>query len=466
MSDQVAEVSANYLVEAADKGLPMGYKQTEVGVIPEDWDIFAFGELVKYKKGFPFKSVDYQISGVRIIRVSDTSYSEIKDESPIYISGKSVEQYLSWSLKEGDLIFSTVGSKPPMYDSLVGKAIQVTCKHDGSLLNQNAVRIRAKSKAKGIQSLLLNHFRTERYIGFIEIIYRGNANQASITLENLFEFKIPLPCSKEEQTAIANALSDVDALISELEKLIAKKQAIKTATMQQLLTGRTRLPQFALREYGTPKGYKQSELGEIPEDWNINPLKLLLKENPKYGINAPAVPLQGQLPVYVRITDISEDGYFKPSEKVGVNSQLSNLYHLKDGDIVLARTGASVGKSYLYRKEDGLLVYAGFLIKISPEKAKLNPAYLSQYFKTERYWMWVIVNSMRSGQPGINGNEYGDFLLTYPSVEEQNAIASILSDMDEEIQALEQRLGKTRQIKQGMMQELLTGKTRLVAPAA
>src|SRR5690606_17625591 len=81
-------------------------------------------------------------------------------------------------------------------------------------------------------------------------------------------YQIPVP-EKSEQTAIANALSDVDALISELEKLIAKKQAIKTATMQQLLTGRTRLPQFALRDDGSPKGTKPSELGEIPEDWEV-----------------------------------------------------------------------------------------------------------------------------------------------------------------------------------------------------
>ncbi|MER2688228.1 restriction endonuclease subunit S [Escherichia coli] len=91
----------------------------------------------------------------------------------------------------------------------------------------------------------------------------------NINQDSLKDIYLVYPSSKKEQTAIANALSDVDALISELEKLIAKKQAIKTATMQQLLTGRTRLPQFALREDGTPKGTKPSELGEIPVDWEV-----------------------------------------------------------------------------------------------------------------------------------------------------------------------------------------------------
>lgn len=100
----------------------------------------------------------------------------------------------------------------------------------------------------------------------------GSSTMPAISFSTLARFKIIKPLSEKEQTAIANALSDVDALISELEKLIAKKQAIKTATMQQLLTGRTRLPQFALRADGTPKGIKPSELGEIPEDWEIKRL--------------------------------------------------------------------------------------------------------------------------------------------------------------------------------------------------
>src|SRR5699024_7212640 len=140
-------------------------------------------------------------------------------------------------------------------------------------------------------------------------------------------------------------------------------------------------------------GYKQTEIGVIPKDWEVEPLKSLLKEPPKYGINAAAVPLTGNLPVYIRITDISEDGYYSPEKVVGVDSPFSSSYILDQGDIVLARTGASVGKSYLYRKEDGTLIYAGFLIKVSPNEKQLNPKYLHQYLKTEQYWAWVIVNS-------------------------------------------------------------------------
>lgn len=216
-----------------------------------------------------------------------------------------------------------------------------------------------------------------------------------------------------------------------------------------------------MREVKISEGYKQTEVGVIPKDWEVEPLKSLLKEPPKYGINAAAVPLTGNLPVYIRITDISEDGYYSPEKVVGVNSPFSSSYILNEGDIVLARTGASVGKSYLYRKEDGTLIYAGFLIKVSPDKRLLNSKYLHQYLKTEQYWAWVIVNSMRSGQPGINGNEYGRLLIPLPSIEEQTAIATALSDVDNLIQSLEKLIAKKEAIKTGTMQQLLTGKTRL-----
>lgn len=210
-----------------------------------------------------------------------------------------------------------------------------------------------------------------------------------------------------------------------------------------------------------PVGYKQTEGGVIPKDWDVFRLRDLLRESPKYGINAPAVSLEGNLPVYIRITDISEDGCFKPSEKVGVKSPFSGQYQLADGDIVLARTGASVGKSYLYKEKDGALVYAGFLIKVSPDKSVLEPRFLSQYLQTQRYWSWVTVNSMRSGQPGINGNEYGSLLVPCPKIQEQTAIANALSDVDTLISELEKLVAKKQAIKTATMQQLLTGRIRL-----
>jgi type I restriction enzyme S subunit len=279
----------------------------------------------------------------------------------------------------------------------------------------------------------------------------------TITTSSFGQWQIPLP-PLPEQRAIAEALSDVDALIDALDRLIAEKRAIKQGAMQQLLTGQTRLPGFGKAS----AAYKQTELGLIPRDWEISRLGNCLTDAPDYGINAPAVPYSDRLPVYIRITDITDDGHFSKESITSVECTDTKSYSLNIGDLVFARTGASVGKSYLYDPDDGDLIFAGFLIRVKPNPTMLDPRFLSAYVQTGRYWKWVSIMSMRSGQPGINSTEYAQLPIPRPSLPEQRAIAAVLSDMDAEIAALEARRDKTRVLKQGMMQELLTGRIRLV----
>ena len=209
-------------------------------------------------------------------------------------------------------------------------------------------------------------------------------------------------------------------------------------------------------------GYKQTDVGVIPEGWEVHTLRSCLSAQPDYGINAPAVPFSDKLPAYIRITDITEDGRFSPEKPVSVKRTDADRYYLNDGDIVFARTGASVGKSYLYKPKDGKLVFAGFLIRVSPDAAKLVPAYLAGYVTTGAYWNWVRLMSMRSGQPGINGKEYGQLPIPLPpTIEEQRTIAAALSDVDTLIGALDRLIAKRRDLKQAAMQQLLTGQTRL-----
>lgn len=193
----------------------------------------------------------------------------------------------------------------------------------------------------------------------------------------------------------------------------------------------------------------------------LRPLGQLLRRPPRYGINAAGVALAPGVPTYLRITDIDEEGRFSPSPKVGVDHPKSCDYVLRDGEMVFARTGASVGKSYLYDPRDGELVYAGFLINIAPEPRVLNAKYLSLVAQTQTYWDWVARTSVRSGQPGINGREYAQLPILLPDIATQNAIARTMADVDELIVRLERLIAKKRAIKQGMMQQLLAGKTRL-----
>ena len=213
---------------------------------------------------------------------------------------------------------------------------------------------------------------------------------------------------------------------------------------------------------GVRPGYKQTEAGVIPEDWGVVSLGQHLRRTPNYGINAAAVPFDSRFPTYLRITDITEEGRFAEATKVSVEHPAAAAYFLEPGDVVFARTGASVGKSYRYDPNDGRLVFAGFLIRVSPDPERLVPAYLAFFAQSRPYWDWVAVNSMRSGQPGINGREYACLPVPLPPTKaEQEAIAEALNDADAFIESLEQLLAKRRQLKQGAMQELLTGRKRL-----
>jgi len=191
------------------------------------------------------------------------------------------------------------------------------------------------------------------------------------------------------------------------------------------------------------------------------PLGLLLRRPPRYGINAAAVPLALGVPTYIRITDIDDSGRFAPDPKVGVAHLRSSDYRMGVGELVFARTGASVGKSYLYDARDGELVYGGFLINIAPDPKRLNPKYLSLFAHSKDYWDWIARTSVRSGQPGVNGREYAQLPVPLPDITVQNAIAHAITDVDDLIAVLERMIVKRQAIKQGMMQQLLTGKTRL-----
>jgi len=327
------------------------------------------------------------------------------------------------------------------------------CIHDGFLgLNKVSKKVRVD---------YLFHFFTTQREKFNNSATHGGVF-TNLTTDGVREFLVALPSNIEEQTAIANALSDVDALISELEKLIAKKQAIKTATMQQLLTGRTRLPQFAMREDGTPKGTKPSELGEIPEDWEVMRLGHLAKFFKGSGLPKSELSESGKIKCihYGQLFTTygpKIDRVISRTKNVGIVTSQENDVLMPTSDVTpnglatascITETGVTLG---------------GDILIIRSDKQKLNGVFFSYLVNVLRDQVMQLVTG--STVYHLYGSDMAKFEFAFPSKEEQTTIATILSDMDAEIHALEQRLGKTRQIKQGMMQELLTGKTRLIKPS-
>lgn len=442
--------------------IPNGYKQTEVGITPEDWDVTTIEELAAIIDPQPdHRTPPESSNGEPYIGISDfVNSKEVDWASSRKIISRAVDkQERSFQLKKGDIVFGKIGT--------IGVPKFVPQVPFRFALSANVILLQPK-KVEPVY--LMEFFYSELFQQTLKAELHSTS-QAAFGMNKMRLIKLPLP-PKEEQTAIANALSDVDALLTELEKLIAKKQAIKTATMQQLLTGKTRLPQFATytegEKQGQPKGTKSSELGEIPEDWDVRPIESVIRDlrggapfKPNDFTNAGVKVLPkggvvrgGVLRVYEKDQQFCSKNWSLKYAKNCVDNRYT-IVVLRD----LVPSGPSIGLMVNIPTDEKYVLAQGVYGFIADDEETSN--YLIQYSNTTQYRKAANEIMVGSTQVHITNGAFKALKVPLPPKEERRAIATILSDMDNEIQTLEQRLAKTRQIKQGMMQELLTGRTRL-----
>jgi type I restriction enzyme, S subunit len=259
------------------------------------------------------------------------------------------------------------------------------------------------------------------------------------------KLRIPLP-SLSEQQGIAAALADVDHLLDGMDRLIAKKRDLKQATMQQLLTGQTRLPGF----HGE---WEVKRVGQIAEV-KTGPFGSALHESDYVREGTPIITVEhlGEFGVeHVNLPLVSD-----------FDRRRLRSYILEVGDIVFSRVG-SVDRNALIRESEKGWLFSGRLLRVRPYREDAVPAFLSYQFHGEPFINAVREVAVGQTMASLNTKILSGVEVTLPSLPEQTAIAAVLSDMDADLAALEARRDKTRDLKQAMMQELLTGKTRLVA---
>ena len=446
---QLEEMSQQYLTGSEERVMPSGYKQTDVGIIPLDWQSIHLGEIAEVKMCKRILSAQTSKTGP----IPFFKIGTFGGESDAFISQSLYDEFKAkYSFPEmGDVLISAAGT--------LGKTVI----YDGKpsyFQDSNIVWLKV-DKTKILNEYLYHYYRVIKWASSegstISRLYNGIIRASLVSLPPL-----------QEQIAIANALSDVDALITELKKLITKKQAIKTATMQQLLTGRTRLPQFALCEDGSKKGYKPSELGEIPEDWEVVQLsscsELITKGTTPMTIGRSFVD-QGI--TFVKVESINEHGEFEVSKFAYIDNQTDQLLarsRIKEGDLLISIAGALGRAAIATQKILPANTNQALAIVRLKNNSQLVASYLYHFTKTSVFKKSVEEIASQGAQPNLSLSDLGAFNIIAPKIDEQIAISTVLSDMEEKLQSLEQRLSKTCQIKQGMMQELLMGKIRLVKP--
>lgn len=432
--------------ECSAETISPGYKQTEVGVIPEDWDVKKLGEVVDIDADnlSAGTSVDYAFNYISLEDVDEgllRSYS-----SQIFGSAPSRARR---RLRYGDVLVSTV--RPNLKSHLLFGQRQ------GEWICSTGFSVVRCKNSSAVPSYIFSHLFATTITKQIESLLTGS-NYPAINGKDVKALLIPLPPTLAEQEAIAEALSDTDALIESLEQLIAKKRQIKQGAMQELLTGKRRLPGFRVK-----LGYKQTEVGVIPEDWEVKRLEEIADViDPHPSHRAPPEVTNG-IP-FVGIGDLKENGDIIGNEVRMVDPSVfdehQKRYDLKEELIGLGRV-ASIGKVVKIR-------FTGNRYTISPTLGVIRGTKVKRDYLLYALKIKTIADQFNKIMSGSTRSSVGMIVLRkldiiFPSdSDEQNAIATILSDMDYEITALEEKLAKARQLKQGMMQELLTGKIRLI----
>ncbi|MBA4374426.1 MAG: hypothetical protein C0402_16365 [Thermodesulfovibrio sp.] len=393
-----------------------GYKRTEVGVIPEDWDATRLVEVCSMKSG----------EGITSTNIDEGA------QYPCY-GGNGLRGLTSRFTHDGN--YALIGRQ----GALCGNVLGVSGKFFAS---EHAVVVTALAKTDiSWLTFVLGRMRLNQYA--------ESSAQPGLSVSKLLELRLPLP-TFPEQRAIATALSDVDALLAKLDQLIAKKRDLKQAAMQQLLTGQTRLPGFSVE-------WEVKRLGEVGNclrgvtykgDSDLSPYdtahtKRLLRSN----------NVQNS-------TVVTTDIQFVNSERV------SEKQLLRECDILICMANGSkalVGKAGFFSISDGYeYTFGAFMGCFRPSIINANTTFVFFLFQTGRYRNYI--NNLLAGSSinNLTPTSIESLEFSIPSLPEQTAIATVLSDMDAEIAALEARREKTRSLKQGMMQELLTGRIRLV----
>lgn len=460
------------------------FKQTEVGLIPNDWEVKKIGELYKvhnglskgkqfFGHGYPFLSFSVVFNNVFIPNKLENLVDSSKEERA------------SYSINKGD-VFITRTSET--VDEL-GMSCVALKDYPNATYNGFCKRLRPNDvefvNLGYLGFYLRSDFIREWFLKFSTVTTR-----ASLKNDELLSLPLVLPPTIEEQQRIANALSDVDTLINNLEKLIAKKKNIKQGAMQQLLTGRKRLPGFGLdnghTDWFTPNGvheksiktakvvrpesirvkdkeqcagFKMTELGLIPTDWEV---KTISQVGKIIGGGTPSTfnsaYWNGSVQWFTP-AELSKAGkYVSKSERTITKQGVENCSaKILPAGTILLTTRASIGTSAILKAP--ACTNQGF------QSLVVNSENSNEFLY---YLLSTKVDEMMSLASGstfleISPKKLGGIQLQIPSSRaEQTAIANVLSDMDTEIATLETKLAKYRKLKTGMMQQLLTGKIRLV----
>ncbi len=402
------------------KHLPYkSYKNSGIewmGDIPESWVMKKLKFTANiFASNVDKKTVDGQ-SLVSLCNYTDVYYNEIIKSGMDFMAASATdEQIEKFLLKKSDVIITKDSETPDD----IGIAAYVPEDIPGVICGYHLSMIRPKRNNSGafIKRVFDSHYVKSKFETLANGVTRYGLG--SYAIDNL---SIPLP-PYEEQKAIANFL---DRETAKIDELIQKQETL----IQTLVEKRqTLISDYITKGINKSSPFKKSNVewyGDIPAHWEVTKFKFLLNEPLQYGANESGDAGQEEWPRYIRITDIDSDGNLKNESIKTLSPELASPYMLKHGDILFARSGGTVGKSFIFDSAYGESCFAGYLIKASVDSRRIRPKYLKYITESHMYWEYILGTQSQSTIQNVSAEKYARLPIPLPPIDEQHAICNKL----------------------------------------
>ena len=370
------------------------------------------------------------------------SANEYVDSGPFLIAGKHIvsgsvdwnacDHLTNYRYRESPEIALEAGDVVISKDGTIGRVARIDSLPGPATLNGTMMLVRPKAS---LDHRYLSHVLNGQSFKKLVDERVSGSSVPHLFQRDLITLPISLPPS-DEQRRIAEILDAIDETIQAAERVIAKLELVLSGVIDRSYC-RSR---GVFTEFGTACAGQ----GE-------------------YGCVAVAEQRRSGWPRYVRITDLTDSGQLRKDVDMGVSPSVAEKAHLRTGDIVFARSGATVGKTYLYDPSDGPCAFAGYLIRFRPDPMKALPEFVRWWTHSSSYWRWIKRTMREGAQPNINAQEYAKAVLPLPSIEEQRVIVGAIARLDLSLTSERARWVKLRQLRSGLAADLLSGRIRTAA---
>lgn len=415
-----------------------------IGDIPKSWKVTRLQTL--------FDQVKDKNSGTKEKNLLSLSYGKIVKKDIEGAFGLIPESFDTYNIiKKNDIVLRLTDMQNDQVSLRTGLV-----KEEKGIITSAYVTIRLKCGSPSYYHWYLYAFDTSK-----QIYAFGQGVRQSLTFEELKKMLILLPSPKEQQ-AIADFLDEecaqIDSIAADLEKQIVLLQQYKKSLITETVTK-------GLDKSVPMKDSGVEWIGEIPNTWDCKKMKYVISEPLQYGANEAGDDYKEDYPRYIRITDITEENSLKDDGKLSLSPDIAKPYLLKDGDLLFARSGATVGKTFYYTSNYGTCAFAGYLIKARFNQDKMNPKFVYYTTLGIGYENWKNTVFTQATIQNIGADKYAQLYITVPSMKEQNEIIAYLDTqckaIDDVIHSKYQQLSTIQQHKKSLIYEYVTGKKRV-----